>query len=46
VPELLVVLAAGVAFALFVVVLGLWGQRSFSAYTARLQVRFPPPKQR
>jgi len=33
VPELLVVFAAGVAFALFVVVLGMWGQRSFSAYT-------------
>src|SRR5713101_1189365 len=36
VPELLVVLAAGVAFALFVVVLAMWGQRSFSAYTASL----------
>jgi hypothetical protein len=46
VPELLVVLAAGVAFALFVVVLGMWGQRLVLGLHASLQVRSPPPKQR
>jgi hypothetical protein len=44
VPRLGVVVTAGITFLGFVVLLGLWSQRSFVRFASRLEVRFPPPK--